>query len=655
MPTQGKQTTIVSNLPAGNSIIKNEGVQNKAYTDTRGNTTIGVGYKLSGTNKEQATKDLTAVGADPAKVMSGEAELTDNQVKNLFNISHIRATTGAKQVVKNYATLPKPAQEALVELTFNLGKAGLSDFKETIKLIEQNKLKEASKELLDSKWAKQVGVDRATEIANKFLTSEPSSTTAIPKSPLVMAAREDVKIPEIGNNLSLNTPKQPIVAPTPTVAKSTITRPVVTPAAIAKKEVPITKQPIKVIKPTIQNVMQPQEPIEVASLIGNAINEVKQKAIDKVAEVKGKAIDKVGHLADKSLDDWTEIGKRYLVKKGVIEPDIQAQADKIANIPTVKTTTPAPTIKTSKTNKTIVPVVAEPEVPHYYEKLTEKPSSRGGTVVSYINQFDRKKGFNYVATVFANENVKKEEYKDVGHIAHFLYDMDFTTGKINSSTNSETGNFIRKIREGKIKTVKDLDTQYKPNNPGSTVTDPYMTLYEKTKDNKVNVQYKKKSELKDSDLSKLGDVLRQYRYSDFDWDGDKVDAIGFNNTVLAIKTKDGKPTYLIQPTISGKKVSKDFDQYGGGSVIIFIEGTNVAMDFAGSNFQIKEQADKLIKDYKISPDKLIISYHDLGSYSAKPGAINGKINTSQYSEFNTDKGVGAALAMPLQKNTKKQK
>ena len=79
------------------------------------------------------------------------------------------------------------------------------------------------------------------------------------------------------------------------------------------------------------------------------------------------------------------------------------------------------------------------------------------------------------------------------------------------------------------------------------------------------------------------------------------------------------------------------------------------MDFAGSNFQIKEQADKLIKDYKISPDKLIISYHDLGSYSAKPGAINGKINTSQYSEFNTDKGVGAALAMPLQKNTKKQK
>ena len=602
MPTQGKQTTIVSNLPAGNSIIKNEGVQNKAYTDTRGNTTIGVGYNITG-NKEQATKDLKAIGADPVKIMSGEAELDDTQVKNLFTISHVRAITGAKQVVKNYDTLPKPAQEALVELSFNLGKAGLASFKNTIALIEQNKLKEASVELLDSKWAEQVGVDRATEIANKLLTSEPSTRTVANK-PLVVPERKDVKIPEIGSNLSVNLPKETVVTPTS-----------------------ITKQPIKVIKPALDKVMQPQEPIEVASLIGNAVNELKQKAIEEV-----------GNLGNKSMSDWVTMGKRQLVKSGVIEPDIQAQSDSIVKMPVVK----KPVVPTVKTKEPI----KEQEVPTYYKKISENKSSRKGTVVSYINQFDRKKGFNYIPTTFANE--KDETYDNVGHVAHFVYDMDYTTGKVNESPNSETGNFIRKIQQGKIKTVKDLDKQYKPNNPGSTVNDPYMTLFEKTKDNKVNIQYKRKSELKDTDLPKLGDVLRQYRYSDLDWDGEKIKAEGFKYaTVRTVKTKSGHPTYFIQPAVSGNKASKDYDQFGGGSVIYFIEGTNVAMDFAGSNFQIKAQAEDIIKNYNISPDKLIISYHDLGSYSAKPGAKNGKLSTKQYSDFNKDRGVGAALAIPL--------
>ena len=314
--------------------------------------------------------------------------------------------------------------------------------------------------------------------------------------------------------------------------------------------------------------------------------------------------------------------KRFLVKKGVMDPEEQAQSTNIVKAPIIK--------KTENIKE---------EVPTFYKKLSETKSKRGGTVVSYINQFDRKKGFDYVSTAFANE--KDSTYNNVSHVAHFIYDMDFTTGKVNPSNDSETGNFKRKI-----KTVEDLKA-HTPHNPGSTVHDPYVTLYQPVSNGKTNVQYIKKSEIKQKDIKNLGDVLRQYRYSDLDWEGPKGRAAGFAPSIAAVKTKTGESTFFIQPKAAGNQPSKDYDQFGGGSVIYFIEGTDIAIDFGGSNYQIKKQAEDIIKNYKISPDKLIISYHDLGSYSAKPGGKDGKLSNKQYKNFNLSKGVGAALAIPM--------
>jgi len=327
------------------------------------------------------------------------------------------------------------------------------------------------------------------------------------------------------------------------------------------------------------------------------------------------------------ISNYLDMTKRFLVKKGIMDPEEQAQSSATVKTPVVKT----PIVKKEEKVKE--------EVPTFYKKLSETNSKRGGTVVSYINQFDRKKGFDYVATTFANE--KDSTYNNVSHVAHFIYDMDFTTGKVNSSDDSETGNFKRRV-----KTVEDLKS-HKAHNPGSTVNDPYVTLYQPVNDGKTTVQYLKKSEIKSKDIKNLGDVLRQYRYSDLDWDGPKGRAAGFASSIAAVKTKTGESTFFIQPKKAGNKASKDYDQFGGGSVIYFIEGTDIAIDFAGSNYQIKAQAEDLIKNYKISPDKLIISYHDLGSYSAKPGGKDGKLSNAQYKNFNRSKGVGAALTIPV--------
>ena len=255
-----------------------------------------------------------------------------------------------------------------------------------------------------------------------------------------------------------------------------------------------------------------------------------------------------------------------------------------------------------------------------YKKLGKTPQG----YVSYINVFDNRKGFDYVPTSKIGE---KKEYS-AKHIAHFLYDFD-----INSETPA-SGSEAERLFKSKSK------KEFKANNPGSTVTDPYFTVYKKNANGTVNVKYKKASELTEQD--KVADPLRQYKYSDIEWEGSGGKALGFNNSVKALYTKNGKQTFFIFP----KGVKDAYGKFGGNSVVYLINGKNVAIDFAGSVNQINTQAKQIIKDYKINPEDLIISYHDVGSYSAKPDAVNGKIKSSQYDQFNTNSETGAGLAIP---------
>ena len=42
-----------------------------------------------------------------------------------------------------------------------------------------------------------------------------------------------------------------------------------------------------------------------------------------------------------------------------------------------------------------------------------------------------------------------------------------------------------------------------------------------------------------------------------------------------------------------------YGKYGGGSVVFLVEGTNIAIDFAGSINQIKTQGLEIINQFKI--------------------------------------------------------
>ena len=72
---------------------------------------------------------------------------------------------------------------------------------------------------------------------------------------------------------------------------------------------------------------------------------------------------------------------------------------------------------------------------------------------------------------------------------------------------------------------------------------------------------------------------------------------------------------------------------------------------AGSINMIKETANEIMKKYKLKPEELIFGYHDVGSFSARPQANNGKLDFNQWSGFNkaSNPHVGGALAFPSMK------
>lgn len=116
------------------------------YTDTNGYPTIGYGHKiLSG---EDYSKGLTPEQAD--KLLKQDAQSAINQTNRL--ISNIPVTQEAAQILAN--------------MVFQMGETGVSNFKNMWVALKNKDYQKASKEMLDSKWAKTDSPSRAKELAN---------------------------------------------------------------------------------------------------------------------------------------------------------------------------------------------------------------------------------------------------------------------------------------------------------------------------------------------------------------------------------------------------------------------------------------------------------------------------------------------------------
>lgn len=121
-------------------LIRHEDLRLKPYRDTVGKLTIGVGRNLDdvGITREEA---LTLLNNDIAKVR--------REVKRSFPW---------------FAHLNPVRQNVVLNMVFNLGLPRFRQFKKAIAAIKAKQWNEAVRQMLDSRWAEQVG-RRARELA----------------------------------------------------------------------------------------------------------------------------------------------------------------------------------------------------------------------------------------------------------------------------------------------------------------------------------------------------------------------------------------------------------------------------------------------------------------------------------------------------------
>jgi len=121
-----------------------EGLRLKPYHCTAGALTIGYG------------RNLDAVG------------ITEEEADLMLRADIIIAERGAEALVGNVWDQLSPARQAvLINMTFNLGRTRLAAFKNFLAALRATDYNTAASEMLDSRWANQVG-DRATRLADQM-------------------------------------------------------------------------------------------------------------------------------------------------------------------------------------------------------------------------------------------------------------------------------------------------------------------------------------------------------------------------------------------------------------------------------------------------------------------------------------------------------
>ena len=130
-------------------IKAHEGVVRHAYADSRGYLTIGVGRLID------------------EKLGGG---LSDDEIDYLL-ANDLKRCQAEANTYEWFAGLNEPRQAVVISLLFNLGKPRFDGFKATQAAIAAGDYAAAAEEMLDSKWAVQVG-KRAEDMAAMMFSGE---------------------------------------------------------------------------------------------------------------------------------------------------------------------------------------------------------------------------------------------------------------------------------------------------------------------------------------------------------------------------------------------------------------------------------------------------------------------------------------------------
>lgn len=149
------KTVMFDILKLTSQLKRHEGAEKKrgrhvVYVDTVGKMTVGYGRNLNDRGLSDAEADF----------------LLGNDIQDCW--LYMRKDPEFSWFTKE-ENLSGPRLEVLMNMYFNLGPGGLRDFKNTLAAIKDCDYGLVAKEMLNSKWAKQVGY-RAKELAKQMET-----------------------------------------------------------------------------------------------------------------------------------------------------------------------------------------------------------------------------------------------------------------------------------------------------------------------------------------------------------------------------------------------------------------------------------------------------------------------------------------------------
>jgi len=130
-------------------IKRHEGVRSKVYVCSGGYETIGVGRNIS----------ETGLGLD------------DKEIAYLLSNDILRIRKELEDEYPWFSRLDTVRQDALIDISFNLGQTVLRKFKNALHAMSKKQYKQAADGFMDSRWSKQVG-NRAVEVTNMIKYGE---------------------------------------------------------------------------------------------------------------------------------------------------------------------------------------------------------------------------------------------------------------------------------------------------------------------------------------------------------------------------------------------------------------------------------------------------------------------------------------------------
>lgn len=136
-------------------LIQHEGIKLKAYNDSVGVLTVGIGHNCKA-NPVLGVKKVGDEITTELAMQLFEADLTETENQMLGRWGWMQQLDDVRYSV-------------MLNMAFNMGVYALSGFKRTLGFVREGQYVKASCEMLDSKWAGQVG-PRARELAEQMRT-----------------------------------------------------------------------------------------------------------------------------------------------------------------------------------------------------------------------------------------------------------------------------------------------------------------------------------------------------------------------------------------------------------------------------------------------------------------------------------------------------